>query len=155
MWGIQQKKRWNDVPQDENLTFLGKGVVLNGMATFEGTVRIDSRFEGKLRVNGTLVVGHDAVIKGAISANAVVNNGKIFADITASQKVQLMKAAVIIGDVTTPSFVMEDGSHFHGQCNMGVLEDGKWTEEPPVEEPKSLSNDLAAQRARLRTHYLS
>ena len=35
MWGYQ-KKRWNAVPQDENLTFLGKGVVLNGMATFEG-----------------------------------------------------------------------------------------------------------------------
>ena len=154
MWGYK-KKRVNDVLPDENLTFLGKGVVLNGMATFEGTVRIDSRFEGKLRVNGTLVVGNDAVIKGAISAQSVVNNGKIFADITASQKVQLMKAAVIIGDVTAPSFTMEEGSHFHGQCNMGVLEDGKWTEEPPVEEPKTLSNDLAAQRARLRTHYLS
>jgi cytoskeletal protein CcmA (bactofilin family) len=154
MWGYQ-KKRWNAVPQDENLTFLGKGVVLNGMATFEGTVRIDSRFEGKLRVNGTLVVGTDAIIKGAISAQSVVNNGKIFADITASQKVRLMKAAVIVGDVTTPSFVMEDGAHFHGQCNMGVLEDGKWVEETPVEESKTLSHDLAAQRARLRTHHLS
>ncbi len=154
MWSYQ-KKRQTAMPLDENLTFLGKGVVLNGVATFEGIVRIDCRFEGKLRVNGTLVVGSDAIIKGTISAQAVVNSGKIFANITASQKVQLMKAAVIIGDVSTPAFTMEEGAHFHGQCNMGALEEGRWTEDPPVAEPKPLTDDLAAQRARLRTHYLS
>ena len=41
-------------------------------------------------------------------------------NITASHKVQLLKPAVVIGDVHSPAFSMEDGVYFHGMCDMGA-----------------------------------
>ena len=154
MWSIR-KQTWEHKAQEENLTFFGKGMVLNGSATFEGTVRIESRFEGNLRVNGTLIVGTEAVIKGSISAQALVSGGTIFADIAATQKVHLLKSAVLVGDVTSPSFVIEDGAQFNGQCHMGHVPEDKWLDDRSGEEMRPTPPDLAGQRNRFRPHHVT
>ena len=40
--------------------------------------------------------------------------------ITANKKIQLLKPAVLIGDVHTPTFSMEEGVYFQGECDMGA-----------------------------------
>jgi cytoskeletal protein CcmA (bactofilin family) len=40
--------------------------------------------------------------------------------ITANKKIQLLKPAVLIGDVHTPTFAMEEGVYFQGECDMGA-----------------------------------
>ncbi len=115
MW--ERKKE--PVRNGEYFTVLGKDVVFKGIARFEGTVQLDSRFDGEIYTNGVLVVGEHAAITGTIQAGTVVSSGKIRGDITASEKVQLLKSAVLIGNVQAPSFSMEEGAHFTGFCNMG------------------------------------
>ena len=51
----------------------------------------------------------------------IINGGRIEATITATHKVQLLKSSVLIGDVHSPSFSMEEGVYFQGQCDMGVV----------------------------------
>ncbi len=129
----------------ENFTFLGKGVDFKGVIRFDGTVRIDGRFEGEIHTKGTLIVGETAVIKGIISAGSLICSGKINGNINAAEKVELMKPAVLIGDVRSPSFSMGPGAHFHGMCDMGA---NKWFNE----EHQDLENvhDLAAHRGKIR-----
>lgn len=151
MWkGSGKKSEHPD--NDENFTYLGRGVDFKGVAAFEGTVRIDGRFEGEVHAKGTLVIGEHAIIKGVITAGTLITGGKINGNITGTEKVQLLKSAVLIGDVRTPLFSMEEGAHFHGLCEMGA---DRWMEE----ERRDVSNvenvhDLAAHRGKLRAQDL-
>jgi len=147
MW-VKDKKK-HALGDEENFTFLGKGVDFKGIVNFEGTVRIDGRLEGEIHTKGTLVVGEHAVIKGIISAGTLVSGGKIKGTVTAIEKVQLLKPAILIGDVRTPAISIEDGAHFHGMCDMGA---SKALEEEQQDLEKV--RDLAAHRGKVRVQDL-
>ncbi|MDH5640857.1 MAG: polymer-forming cytoskeletal protein [Nitrospira sp.] len=123
MW--ESKKR-TDQSNGEPFTILGKDVMFKGIVRFEGTVQLDSRFEGEIHTDGTIVVGEHAVIHGVIHAGTLISSGKIKGNVTASHKVHLLKPAVLIGDVQVPSFLMEEGAYFKGFTNMGAH---PWSEE--------------------------
>ena len=132
MWGI--KEQTVAVEQDpDNFTLLGKGVDFKGIVNFDGTVRVDGRVEGEIHTSGTLIVGEHAVIKGVVSAGVLMNSGKINGTITASEKIQMLKTGVLVGDIRTPSIAVEAGSHFHGMCDMGAHQ---WSEEQSLRDQK-------------------
>jgi cytoskeletal protein CcmA (bactofilin family) len=125
MWGDKDEKKKETIFEEDHYTFLGKGVDFKGQANFDGTVRVDGHFEGEITTADTLIIGEHAVIKGTIMGGVIVSGGKVEGNITASKKVQLLKPAVLIGDVHSPSFSMEEGVLFQGICDMGIsqLED--------------------------------
>ena len=45
MWALGEKKSSHS-NDDDNFTFLGKGVEFKGVVNFDGTVRIDGKLEG-------------------------------------------------------------------------------------------------------------
>ena len=97
---------------DGNITLLAKGVELKGEIRVEGTVRIDGRLEGDIFTKGQVIVGEDGVVKGTITAGVLISSGRIKATITASDRVQLLKTGVIMGEVHAPLFSMEEGAKF-------------------------------------------
>jgi cytoskeletal protein CcmA (bactofilin family) len=145
MWGMNGKTKIPMEP-DENFTFLGKGVKFNGVVHFEGTVRIDGRLEGEIHTKGTLIVGEHAIIKGIITAGSITCGGKIQGNVTATDKMHLLKSAIVIGDVRSSAFSMEDGAHFQGACDMGVKASGDTDEAAQLEK----IHDLAAHRGKVR-----
>jgi cytoskeletal protein CcmA (bactofilin family) len=131
MWAM--KERSQQVSQDsENFTLLGKGADFKGVLSFDGTVRIDGRVEGEIYISGTLIVGEHAVIEGVVSVGVLMNSGKINGTVTAIEKIQILKPGVLVGDIRTPVIAIEEGSRFHGMCDMG---DHHWSNErnPPVD----------------------
>jgi cytoskeletal protein CcmA (bactofilin family) len=144
MWGFTAKKK-SILEDGETFTFLGKNVEFKGVVNFEGTARIDGRLEGEVHTNGTLIVAEHAVIKGIISTGTLISGGKIYGTVSASERVQLLKPAVLIGDVRTPSFSIEDGVHFHGMSDMG----SKGRPEPESQGLEKV-HDLTALRSRMR-----
>jgi cytoskeletal protein CcmA (bactofilin family) len=136
MWAM--KERSQQVSQDsENFTLLGKGADFKGVLSFDGTVRIDGRVEGEIYISGTLIVGEHAVIEGVVSVGVLMNSGKINGTVTAIEKIQILKPGVLVGDIRTPVIAIEEGSHFHGMCDMG---DHHWSGErnPPVDVSPNL-----------------
>ena len=106
--------------EDDNITLLARGVLLKGEIRVEGTVRIDGRLEGDLQTKGTVVIGEDGVVQGTITAGVIINSGKIKATVTATERLQLLKTGILIGEVHTPALSMEDGSKFQGTSDMGL-----------------------------------
>jgi cytoskeletal protein CcmA (bactofilin family) len=144
MWAIRDKHA-QDADQNDNFTFLAKGVDFKGVVNFDGTIRIDGRVEGEVHTTGTVIVGEQAVIKGIISAGTVMNSGKINGTVTATSKVHIQKPGILIGDIRTPGISIEDGGHFHGMCDMGAH---KWDDHA---EPPSDSHDLTVHRDTAQT----
>jgi len=137
MWAM--KERSQQIEQDnENFTLLGKGTDFKGVVSFDGTVRIDGRVEGEIYISGTLIVGEHAVIEGVVSVGVLMNSGKINGTVTALEKIQILKPGVLIGDIRTPVIAIEEGSRFHGMCDMG---DHHWSGErnPPVDVSPNLA----------------
>ena len=146
MWGDKDKKK-DTIFEEEHYTFLGKGVDFKGKAQFDGTVRVDGHFEGEIIAADTLIIGEHAVVKGTITGGVIVSGGKVEGNITASKKVQLLKPAVLIGDVHAPSFSMEEGVQFQGICDMGINPD---LESEPGQTMENV-HDLATHRDKFRS----
>lgn len=145
MWSLAEKKAAGAAGvDDENFTFLGRGANFKGVVQFEGTVRIDGRLEGEIHTTGTLVVGESAVIKGIVTAGTLMTSGKMKGTITATEKIQLLKNGMLVGDIRTPSLSIEEGAHFHGNSDMG----DKWEDEQ-ANLPSNV-HDLAAHRGKAR-----
>jgi len=128
MWARKEQVVQTE-PDYENFTLLAKDVDFKGVVTFDGTVRVDGRVEGEIHTSGTLIVGEHAVIKGVVSAGVLMNSGKINGTITAVERIQILKPGILVGDIRTPSIAIEEGSHFHGMCDMGLQQ---WSESRAV-----------------------
>ncbi len=116
MW---DKKRGEVEAENGHFTVLGKDVTFKGIVHFHSTVQLDSSIEGEIHAKGMLVIGENAVIRGTIVAETIVSRGKIHGNVTASGKVQLLKPAVLLGDICSPSFSLEEGAFFKGAIDMG------------------------------------
>lgn len=116
MW---DKKRGDTESDNGNFTVLGKDVTFKGIVHFHSTVQLDSSIEGEIHAKGMLVIGENATIRGTIVAETIVTRGKIHGNVTATSKIQLLKPAVVLGDVSAPSFSMEEGAFFKGSIDMG------------------------------------
>lgn len=144
MWAIGNKYAQAG-SENENFTFLGKGVDFKGVVNFDGTIRIDGRLEGEIHTTGTLIVGEYAVIKGIISAGILMTSGKINGTVAAAEKIQILKPGVLIGDIRTPVICIEEGAHFHGMCDMGAH---NWVEGDQSSDRNV--HDLSAHREKRR-----
>jgi cytoskeletal protein CcmA (bactofilin family) len=144
MWAMGAK---GDHPgsDNENVTFLGKSADFKGTIRFNGTIRIDGRLEGEIHTSGVLIVGEHAVIKGIVSAGTVMTSGKVNGTVTAAEQIQILKPGILIGDIRTPAISIENGSHFHGMCDMGAH---KWIDDQPASNKNV--HDLTTHRVKLR-----
>ncbi len=122
MWGTsdQNDKKWETIMEEGSYTFLGKGVDFKGKAKLDGSVRIDGQFDGQIFSQDTLVIGEQGIVKGEIACETLICSGKVEGNVVASQKVQLLKPAVLIGSIRTPSFSVEEGVLYQGMCDMGA-----------------------------------
>ena len=144
MWAMGEKGA-HPGSDNENVTFLGKSADFRGIIRFNGTIRVDGRLEGEIHTSGMLIVGEHAVIKGIVSAGTVMTSGKINGTVTAVERIQILKPGILIGDIRTPAISIEDGSHFHGMCDMGAH---KWVDDQPA--PSKNVHELASHRGKIR-----
>lgn len=109
----------------EVVAFLGAGVVCVGEIWYEGNVQIDGNLEGNVHTKGTLLIGQQAKIKGAIEAGTVVCQGNISGQVVAKEKVNLISPGSIDGTLTTPTISVETGGRFNGHVLMNRQSSGK------------------------------
>ena len=98
--------------------YLGSDALFKGTLSFEGTVRIDGKFEGRVNTSDTLVVGETGDLEADIEAGTVICRGKMRGTIVASNKIELHPSSKIVGDVQTPALSIELGAILDGNCNM-------------------------------------
>ncbi len=98
--------------------YMGEDTVFNGSLTFEGTVRIDGKFEGKVNTEDTLIVGETGHILAEITAGTVICMGRVEGTIRASKKVEIHSSSRVVGNVKSPALYIELGGILDGSCDM-------------------------------------
>ena len=99
--------------------YIDKGSYIRGDLSFEETFRIDGRFEGKIRSGGELILGDDADVNAEMEVGRLSVNGKLKGSVQATERVELLAGARVLGDISTPVLRIEEGAHFEGACQMG------------------------------------
>lgn len=85
---------------------------------FEGNLRVDGYAKGPLRsLTGTLILGEDAeVVSNVVVATAIID-GCLRGDVHASERVELLSHARVIGNIDAPAIVIQPGATFEGECH--------------------------------------
>ncbi|MBS3741074.1 MAG: polymer-forming cytoskeletal protein [Candidatus Cloacimonetes bacterium] len=105
--------------KNKNLdALIGQDTHIKGEIETSDSIRIDGSVDGNITVQGYIVVGKGAKVKGDIKAEAATILGKVTGNIVAEKELQVSKESVIIGDITTKNLIIESGAVFDGKCNM-------------------------------------
>ena len=99
-------------------TFLGKDASFKGELSFKGTLCIDGKFKGKINTTDTLIISQGGIIEADIHAGTVICEGLVKGNIVASKRVELRPKSNILGNVQSPSLVIEVGAKLEGKCDM-------------------------------------
>lgn len=98
---------------------IGSGTILRGVTfTQAPSIRIDGIIlDGTISLNGcTVIIGPNGNMNGMIQAKHVIVAGRVTGDITCSEIVELTSTAVVTGDITAKSIVIDAGAKINGIC---------------------------------------
>jgi len=98
--------------------YLGSDALFKGTLSFEGTVRIDGKFEGKVNTKDTLVIGETGDMQADMEVGTLVCKGKLRGTVVASKKIEMYPASKITGNIQTPALSIELGAVLDGNLNM-------------------------------------
>lgn len=106
----------------EITTLLGQDSEFEGNLCFEGTLRIDGRFKGEIKSEGTLALGPTADVQGEVHVRTCVIEGNFSGNLTAMESVEIRAPAKVKGTVATPELQVERGVLLDGKCSMEGFE---------------------------------
>jgi len=108
-----------DIKEGRLSGFVGHGTTLTGETNFQMMLRVDGHLTGTVMSDGgTLIVGTNGQVDANIAVAVATINGAVNGDIIASEKVQLGRTARVLGNISAPKLVIEDGAVFEGSCTM-------------------------------------
>lgn len=98
---------------------IGKSVIIKGDLSGSEDLTIEGQVEGKIELRqNILTIGANGKIKATIFAKAVVVQGDVQGDITASERVDIRDNGSVDGDLSAPRIAIADGAHFRGSIDM-------------------------------------
>ncbi len=108
-----------DIKDGKLSGFVGHGTSLTGDTTFQMMLRVDGHLTGTVSSDGgTLIVGNNGQLDANIAVGVAQINGTVNGDVSATEKIQLGRTARVVGNVSTPKLIIEDGAIFEGGCTM-------------------------------------
>lgn len=123
---------------------LGQGTEVKGTLRFEGSVRIDGKFTGKVVSPATLILGPTATVDGEVEVAEVEVHGSLSGQIKAAKRTTIHASGKVDADIDTGSLVIEPGAHFNGRCEMRRPEAAKPKPERPAPGASASSSGSAA-----------
>ena len=104
----------SNVPRTE-VAQIGKSVVIRGELTGSEDLLLDGEIEGTIELHqNALTVGPNGRVRAHINAKEVIIHGKVDGNVTGTERVELRRSGVLVGDIKTQRIVIEDGAYFKG-----------------------------------------
>lgn len=97
-------------------SIVGEGTKFVGDLELNGLLRIDGDFIGTITTNGKVLIGKNGRAECTITADTVVVGGVVKGDIISKEKVVVLSTGMIIGNISTPRLISEDGVILNGFC---------------------------------------
>jgi cytoskeletal protein CcmA (bactofilin family) len=103
--------------------FLGADSDFEGRLSFQGTIRIDGSYRGKITVDGTLIVGPTGRVKAEVCASNMIISGEVTGNMTAATNIEVHASGKVYGNLVAPTVTIHEGAVFQGHCHSGERRD--------------------------------
>ena len=108
-----------DAPKTSEFAHIGKSVIIKGELTGSEDLYIDGQVEGTIELrSNNLTIGPNGQVKANVNAKGVTVQGKLEGNINASQRAELRKSAITVGDISTQRISIEEGAYFKGKVDV-------------------------------------
>jgi cytoskeletal protein CcmA (bactofilin family) len=139
------KRREDPVPSSESTplqyrvtSILGEGTTWKGEITGRGGIRIEGLFEGKIDLEGMIIIDQKGRVESElIKAESVIVAGSVRSDIKA-KRVEIRSTGKVWGNVSTVRFSTEEGAYLRGKIQM--------EDEPETEIPEKVEAESPAKK---------
>jgi cytoskeletal protein CcmA (bactofilin family) len=101
---------------------MGPNDSLEGKLVYDGSVHVDGRAEGEIKITGNLDVAQGATARISIEAANVNVKGQVEGAVNVRDKLTLGKNAKLSGDIVVRRLQIEDGASLNGHVRMGDIE---------------------------------
>src|SRR6266567_3904690 len=134
----RKTRELDETLEKDPVGWLGPGIEVEGKLKFAGgMIRVNARYKGEIVGEGILVVDDQGELEAEIHARIISVGGKVKGAVHASERIEIKEHGVVLGDMYTPSLVIDPGGFFDGQCHMPTPEglEKQLTEKPADQEP--------------------
>lgn len=107
-----------ELPEPRSNTVIAKDLTVTGKLCGEGVVQIEGTVEGEVKLKGYVIVTPTGKVIGPVEADVIRIAGQVEGNLLSHDHVQLERTGTIHGDVTTVSFVIENGGRLNGRTTM-------------------------------------
>jgi cytoskeletal protein CcmA (bactofilin family) len=101
-------------------SMIGEGTRIKGELDLNGLLRIDGDFSGAIRTKGKVLVGKNGRAECVLTAGTVVIGGVFRGEIISTEKVIILSTGLVLGTITTPRLIIEEGVIFNGSCRIAA-----------------------------------
>ncbi|RMF60024.1 MAG: polymer-forming cytoskeletal protein [Calditrichaeota bacterium] len=110
-------------PSNSEMNFIAAGTYLEGKIETKGSLRIDGKVKGTVKVADRLTVGSSGEVMGEIHAKTAIIGGKVEGDVHIEQKITLESTSTLNGNLWTGKLIIDEGAFFNGKSDMGGAKD--------------------------------
>lgn len=108
-----------DTAKKPECAHIGKSVKIKGELSGSEDLYVDGQVEGTINLlQNNLTIGPNGQLRADVHAKGVVVQGKVEGNIEASERAELTKSAIVVGDVATERMVVEEGAYLKGKVDM-------------------------------------
>jgi cytoskeletal protein CcmA (bactofilin family) len=102
-----------------DVAHIGKSVVIKGELSGSEDLHIDGEVEGSIDLKEhVLTIGPHARVRANVSAREIVVHGKVEGNLNGTERVELKRSAVHVGDISTQRITVEDGAYLKGAIDI-------------------------------------
>ena len=105
-----------DAPRTE--TLIGSDVSIKGEMSFDGSMRIEGKVEGKIASKGKISFGQGAQVTADVQVGEAKIEGTFKGNLTAASRIEMAASAHVMGDVRSTKLVIAEGATFVGNCHV-------------------------------------
>ena len=100
-------------------------------------LKINGKFDGKLKTKGILIIGEKADVNAKIIEGEDIKvAGKVKGDIISSKRLELSSSALVTGNIKAAILIINEGASLKGHCQVPTEEEISKHKESPKSKKK-------------------
>jgi cytoskeletal protein CcmA (bactofilin family) len=104
---------------NQDVAHIGKSVLIKGELSGSEDLYLDGEVEGSIDLQDhSLTIGPHGRVRANVMAKDVVVHGKVDGNVQGTERVELKRSAVLVGDISTQRIIIEDGAYFKGAIDI-------------------------------------
>ena len=93
-----------ETPKTAEFAHIGKSVIIKGELSGSEDLYVDGQVEGSIELSGNrLIIGPHGQVRANVNAKGVIVQGKLDGNIRATERAELTKSAIAMGDIVDPA----------------------------------------------------